>query len=77
MTLLHYFGDFLRELLAAVPLGWVRVAFVALPMAVLAWVVALPKAHTRPQRDQTHWAEDLKIWAVLALLVQIAIYACL
>jgi hypothetical protein len=77
MTPLHYFGEFLRDLLAAVPLVWVRVLFVGLPLAVMVWVVSLPKESTRPQAGRTHWAENLKIWAVLALLVQIVIYACL
>ena len=57
----------------------VRGLFVALPVLLLVWVVRMPRSQTtppqRPAADQSsRWFEDLRIWASLALAIQIAIY---
>jgi len=77
MTPLHHLGDTLRDLLSAVPLPLVRALFVALPLAVLIWVLTLPTENTTPRKKQVHWSENLKVWAIVALVIQVGIYACL
>ncbi len=77
MTILHQIGDFFREALAAIPLSVVRGLFILLPLAVLVWVLTLPRAETAvPQVDGRRGA-NLKWGAALALGVQIVIYALL
>jgi hypothetical protein len=76
MTLLHHIGDFLRELLLRVPLGAARGLFVLTMIAVMLWVLSLPKRETADPASAAA-ARDLKPWAVLALLVQVVIYALL
>jgi hypothetical protein len=75
MTPLHQIGNALRELMLAVPLPAVRILFVLVPLLLLAWVLFLPGEHTRPPGRKGKAGENLKIWAALALLIQIAIYA--
>ena len=75
MTPLHQIGNALRELVLSVPLPAVRVLFVLVPLALLVWVLFLPREHTRPPGGKGRAGENLKIWAALALLIQIAIYA--
>lgn len=77
MTILHRFGDLLRGLLLAVPLPWVRGLFVATLALLLVWVLRLPKSETTPPEGATRWDENLKLWAGLALGVQILIYSLL
>ena len=74
MTPLHYIGEWLRESLALIPMPLVRLLFVIVPLAVLFWVVTLPAESTKPEESSVHWCENLKVWAVLALLIQAAIY---
>ena len=75
MTPLHQFGEFLRELLLRVPLGGARLLFLATFIALLVWVLTLsPRETTDPAAGGTR---NLKPWAVLALLVQLGIYALL
>jgi hypothetical protein len=74
MTPLHHFGSLLRNALAAVPLPLVRGLFLLTFVAVLIWVVRLPKSVARAGPD-SRWSEDLRLWAAIALLIQIAIYA--
>ena len=74
MTPLHHIGQLLRDLLGSVPLAGVRALFVASLMIVLIWVIRLPKQDTSPPSDASRWDEDLKPIAVVALLIQIAIY---
>jgi hypothetical protein len=74
MTPLHVIGEALRELLGSVPLGIVRVFFVAVPLAVLVWVVRLPDTETS-DGPVTGWSGNLKVWAAVALIIQILIYA--
>lgn len=77
MTILHQIGELLRGLLLAVPLPWVRGLFLATFVALLVWVLRLPRAETTPERGASRWDENLKVWAGLALVIQILIYALL
>lgn len=77
MTILHQIGDALRGLLLAVPLPWVRGLFVATLVVLFVWVMRLPKAETTPARGASRWDENLKLWAGLALAIQILIYSLL
>ena len=77
MTPLHQFGEALRQLLLQVPLGVARALFLLLLGGLLCWVLTLPRAQTSPSDDPPRLAENLKIWAALSLIVQIAIYSLL
>jgi hypothetical protein len=77
MTILHQLGDVVRESLAAIPPGVVRILFVALPLSLLFWVWTLPKAETKPPAAETRGGMDLRWGVTLALGVQILIYALL
>ena len=74
MTPLHVIGDYLRQLFAAVPLPAVRVLFVAVPLVMLVWVLTLPRSAVVPPESKGRWDENLKVWAGLALLIQVVIY---
>ncbi len=73
MSPLHQFGLLLRQALAAVPLSAVRLLFVAVPLLILVWVLTLPDDRTCRPGDSSLW-NNLKWWAAVALLIQIAIY---
>lgn len=77
MTPIHKFGDFLRETLMLIPLSAVRVLFLVSLVAVLVWVITLPRERTEPPGGAKRWDANLKITAALALLIQIVIYALL
>ena len=77
MTVLHHFGDAVRDALASLPLGLVRVLFVALPVIVLVWVLRLPAEQTNLPGAQRRWDTNLKLGASIALVVQIGIYLIL
>ncbi|MGE0755868.1 MAG: hypothetical protein AB7F89_11435 [Pirellulaceae bacterium] len=74
MTPLHGLGQFIREMLSAVPLPAVRVLFLASLAVVAYWVIRLPRSAGRQQPDSP-WTEDLRIWAFVAIAVQFVIYA--
>lgn len=74
MTPLHHLGTWLRGTLQAVPLWGVRGLFVISLAALLIWVVRLPAAVTTPPGGAKRWDENLKLGAVLALVIQIGIY---
>jgi hypothetical protein len=74
MTPLHFVGDWLRSALALIPMGVVRVFFVAVPVLLILWVLRLPRAATTPPGVESRPLENLKFWAVLALLVQAIVY---
>ena len=46
MTPLHHIGDAIRDAAASLPLGLVRILFLALPVFVLVWVLRLPAEQT-------------------------------
>lgn len=76
MTPLHHVGDWLRTVLLAIPLPAVRGLFVILLAVILIWVLRLPREETTPEQGRpVEWGENLKVWAALALLIQIAMYA--
>lgn len=74
MTPLHHFGSFVRDLFAAIPLAAARGLFLATLVVVLVWVIRLPKETARSS-PASRWTEDLRVWAAVALAIQIAIYA--
>lgn len=76
-TPFHAIGDFLRTMLQQVPLSTVRWLFIACLVAVLVLVLRLPSNQARSDVGSGRWDENLKIWATLALLIQIAIYILL
>lgn len=75
MTPLHHIGEFFRNLTLAIPLGVVRLIFVGLLIALLIWVLRLPKAETTPPGGSDKPTENLKLWAGIALGAQILIYS--
>lgn len=74
MTPLHHIGNFVRDLVVQIPLWCVRALFVGTLIAVLIWVLSLPRENTTPE-NATHWYQNLKVWAGLALTIQIVIYS--
>ncbi len=77
MTPFHAIGDFLRELFGRVPLAAVQVLFVAVPVVLLLWVLALPDEEVKPPERTGRWDENLRLWAAFALGIQILIYTLL
>ena len=75
MTILHWIGDLVRNALSQVPLSLVRGLFIAVPVLLLVWVLMLPTGATTPDNGRASWSANLKTWAAIALLLQIAIYA--
>jgi hypothetical protein len=74
MTPLHSIGDTLRNLLLLIDLAYVRALFVAIPLFLLVWVLTLPRSVARPANGSGRLAEDLRLWAALALIIQTLIY---
>ncbi|MHC4445219.1 MAG: hypothetical protein ACYTF1_06965 [Planctomycetota bacterium] len=77
MTYIHHIGDWLRELLMQVPLPAVRVLFLLVFVALILWVLTLPRNETTDPARKYRPIENLKVWAVLALLIQVVIYSIL
>ena len=75
MTPLHHFGEWLRQLLIAVPMPAARALFVGALVLVLWWVVRLPRSETTPPGGAKRWDQDLKVGAIAALILQIVIYS--
>jgi|694.fasta_scaffold14957_4 hypothetical protein len=74
-TILHQIGDFVRSILQWIPLEFVRFLFLGLIAAVLIIVLRRPKTETTPDKPgKSRWDENLKIWAALALVLQLLIY---
>lgn len=74
-TPLHDFGDALRDVFTAVPVTTVRWLFIALLLGLLIWVVTLPRDRVRPPVEAgAGWSSNLKLWAAVALVIQIGIY---
>lgn len=69
----HAIGDLVRQLLLGIPLEVARGLFATLLVGVMIWVLRLPNSRTTPP-DSPHWYNNLKLWAVLALGIQLAIY---
>ena len=77
MTPLHSLGDWLRGVLLQIPLSAARALFVVTLLALLVWVLMLPRSQTSPGDERPRLSENLKIWASIALLIQIVIYLLL
>jgi len=77
MTPLHEFGEWFSDLLARIPLPAVRGLFLLVPLALIVWVLTLPRSETAGPDRPYRRAANLKLWALLALLFQLAIYAFL
>ncbi|MCF7764786.1 MAG: hypothetical protein K9N62_14035 [Verrucomicrobia bacterium] len=74
MSPLHHIGNFLREALLQVPLGVARALFVLLMLTLLIWVLTLPRAEvTAPDRPY-RLSENLRVWAAIALGIQVLVY---
>jgi hypothetical protein len=74
-TLFHWIGDSLREQLDLIPLSTARWLMIGLFLAMMFWVVQLPSTTTNPTDRPPKWRYDLKIWAWLALFIQVVIYS--
>jgi hypothetical protein len=77
MTPLHVWGEFIRRLLLSVPLPVVRILFILVPLALLVWVLFLPKKEVTQREGSGSLGGNLKLWAAIALLIQILLYALL
>lgn len=77
MTPLHHIGEALRQALLHVPLGFVRAFFVAMLVALALWVACLPRAQTTPDGARPKLSENLKVWTVVTLGIQVVIYLLL
>jgi hypothetical protein len=75
MLPLHDLGRWLRAVCEAIPLVAARGLFVALLLALLIWVLTLPREATTRSSGPTRLSENLKIWAAAAVLIQLVIYA--
>lgn len=75
MTPLHTIGRAVRDALQAIPLAGVRAGIVLLLIALLIWVLRLPRAETTAAAGDEGRTIDLRWGAAAALLIQIAIYA--
>lgn len=74
-TPLHELGDAIRGVFTSVPVTAVRWLFIALLLALLIWVVTLPRDRVRPPAEAgAGWSANLKLWAAIALAIQIGIY---
>lgn len=77
MNVLRSLGTAIREALLHVPLPLVRLVFVGLIVAVLVWVLRLPREETCPGNgaENCRWWQNLKVWAAAALLIQLLVYS--
>ena len=80
MSPLHQFGEAIRKLLLQIPLGAARAIFLLFLVALLLWVLTLPRAQTTPPNTapgQLRLSENLKLWAAISLVLQLLIYSLL
>lgn len=74
--MLLWIGDQLRAAFLQVPLWAARSFFLALLFGLMVWVIQIPKSAATPKADSP-WHEDLRVWAWLALVIQMFAYALL
>jgi hypothetical protein len=74
MSIIHEIGDALRAAFGTIPLALVRAAFVAVPLLLMIWVLRLPSNETTPPGRASRLDENLKVWAWLALAMQVVVY---
>jgi len=77
MTLFHHIGNALRELLMKLPLWSVRAVFLLVFIMLIIWVLTLPKHATVAPNSEHKPGHNLKLWATLALLIQVIVYSVL
>lgn len=75
MTFLHWIGDSLRRQAEQVPLSVAQWLLIGVLLVLLFWVVQIPSEQATPGDRQSCWYQDLRVWAWLALMTQIAIYS--
>jgi heme/copper-type cytochrome/quinol oxidase subunit 2 len=74
--MLHWIGDHLRSAFLLVPLWVAKGLFLGVFFALMVWVVQLPRSAATPSANSP-WHEDLRIWAWLALFIQLLAYGLL
>jgi len=75
MTPLHHIGEFIRQILTAIPLPMVRLLFAVFFLTLIVWVWRLPRERWAPSLDgETGLTANLKLWALVALGIQLALY---
>lgn len=74
-TFLHWIGDTLRLQLMRIPMWGVRWIFIGFFLILMGWIVQLPARQATPGGLRCEWYEDLRIWAWVALMFQIIVYA--
>jgi len=74
-TFLHWIGDTLRSQLQLVPIWGARWLFLGLLLVLMGWVVQIPGDQATPVGRRSQWYEDLRIWAWVALLMQLIVYS--
>lgn len=74
--MLLWIGDQLRAGFLQIPLWAARGLFLTLLFGLMVWIVQMPKSATAPRADSP-WHEDLRVWAWLALVIQMFAYALL
>jgi heme/copper-type cytochrome/quinol oxidase subunit 2 len=78
MTPLHHIGDFFRDLVLLVPLWAARTIFVFVLLVVFIWVLRLSPERVSPcEIEERNWTNNLKLWAAIAIGLQIIIYLIL
>lgn len=74
MSPVHFIGEQLRSVFLMIPMWFVKGLFIAVPLTLMIWVVRLPTARAVPPGTTHRWDEDLRIWAWLALALQVLVY---
>lgn len=75
MTPLHHIGEFVRDLMIAIPMPVARGLFALFFVALIIWVVRLPRDRWAPEGDgDIPLGSNLRVWALVALVVQLVIY---
>ena len=60
-----------------VPLSAVRVIFLLVFVGLILWILTLPRNVTTDPARKYRPLENLKLWAILAMVIQIVIYSVL
>lgn len=75
MTPLHHIGDFIRGLLVAIPLPVAKGLFLLFFLAIMFWVARLPRERCQaPEGSASGPGSNLKLWALVALALQVLLY---
>jgi hypothetical protein len=74
MNPLQYVGHQLRELFLLIPMWVVQGLFIAVPLLLMIWIIRQPEAAATPPGHSHRWDEDLRVWAWVALALQVVLY---